>query len=531
MLPQRVERRPRAGGRRLVRLVCPSYPAFNIYSRPARVMTALGPVCVATAIHDVPGWDVEVIDENNYRNGPTTPDGQVDHRALQAERPADVVGLYGGLTSTIPRLLEIARLYGQMGVTTLAGGQHFLSETIPDALAGGVDLIVRGEGEKTIVDVLAWLDGRIALAEIDGLSYLDADRAVVNTPDREPLCDFDALGIPDFSVLRYAKLRVYPVSGVRGCGMDCEFCTVKGRPRRSTPQRMLAQFTAASERWGAKRFFVVDDLFGQNRAETLELCRLLRDYQDRTGRTFLITVQIRLDRATDAELLEAMWSAGVRTLAVGYESPIAEELQAMNKRLDPARMVELTRLYRKAGFFVHGMFIFGYPMPPDVRFEMPVNQRVRRFRKFIRAARLDTVQVLLPVPLPGTELTERLGRDGRIYPTSEIGLEYYDGNFPVFEPDSPLTPEEMHQGLRRIMGRFYSPRNLLSIALNVLTYPWIAPWLSGRSRGRARWSRRWWMNIYRAGGWLTLRMWTAALKREPFARKLLRSRLTAREGS
>jgi hypothetical protein len=39
------------------------------------------------------------------------------------------------------------------------------------------------------------------------------------------------------------------------------------------------------------------------------------------------------------------------------------------------------------------------------------------------------------------------------------------------------------------------------------------------------------MNIYRAGGWLTLRNWTAALKRESFAAKLLRSRLSAREGS
>ena len=54
-----------AGRRARLRMVCPRYPAFNIYSHSARVMTSLGPVCVATAVNDIPGWDAEVIDENN----------------------------------------------------------------------------------------------------------------------------------------------------------------------------------------------------------------------------------------------------------------------------------------------------------------------------------------------------------------------------------------------------------------------------------------------------------------------------------
>jgi hypothetical protein len=109
-------------------MVCPVYPAINIYSRPAKVMTALGPVCVATAVHDIPGWDAEVVDENNYRRGPIDAAGRPDHRALQRARPADVVGLYGGLTSTIPRLFDIARLYKGLGARTVAGGHHFVED-------------------------------------------------------------------------------------------------------------------------------------------------------------------------------------------------------------------------------------------------------------------------------------------------------------------------------------------------------------------------------------------------------------------
>jgi len=74
------------------RMIAPAFPAFNIYSRIARRTTALGPLSVATAVNRMDGWNVEVIDENNYRNlGPRDAQGRPDHRTLQAIRRADVV--------------------------------------------------------------------------------------------------------------------------------------------------------------------------------------------------------------------------------------------------------------------------------------------------------------------------------------------------------------------------------------------------------------------------------------------------------
>src|SRR3972149_10964088 len=114
-----------------LRIVIPAYPAFNIYSHIAKKTTALGPVCVASAVNKMEKWDVEVIDENNLgRFGPRADSGGADHEFLQKQRPADVVGLYGGLTSTIPRLCKIARFYKDKGVCVIAGGQHFVKENI-----------------------------------------------------------------------------------------------------------------------------------------------------------------------------------------------------------------------------------------------------------------------------------------------------------------------------------------------------------------------------------------------------------------
>ena len=89
-------------------------------------------------------------------------------------------------------------------------------------------------------------------------------------------------------------------------------------------------------------------------------------------------VQIRLDKAKDTELLSAMRQAGINTVAIGYESPIEEELQAMNKQVKPEDMIALTNIFHKFHFLVHGMFIFGYPMREDVQFSMSAKERIKR---------------------------------------------------------------------------------------------------------------------------------------------------------
>ncbi len=506
-----------------LRIVVPAYPAFNIYSRIARRTTALGPVCVATTVHKMDRWDAEVIDENNLgRYGPRDTSG-ADHHILQTQRPADVVGFYGGLTSTIPRLYDLARWYQQQGVVTIAGGQHFANENLDEAFANGIDYVVFGEGEETIRELLDALQDRGDIDSVRGIAYV-RDGAVRRTAPREPLTDFDHFALPDFSLVRYANIRLYPVERVRGCCMNCEFCTVKAAPRCAPAERLLANISYLVETRNARHFFIVDDLFGQQRSETLRLCHLLAEYQQQIGRQLIATAQIRLDKARDPELLAAMRLAGIKHVAIGFESPIDEELKAMNKQVNSEEMLSLVKVFRKFGFWVHGMFIFGYPAPTDRPFAMPIEERVRRFRRFIRKARIDTVQVLLPVPLPGTRLRQRLEEQGRVYPCSDVGWEYYDGNFPLFEPDAPMTAQEMQRGAKRIMGRFYRFQYMFLVVASILTFPALVFSLHNLRVGWSRWYKRWASRLIRFGGWLTIRKWTADFRKSDFLERLHNAR-------
>jgi radical SAM superfamily enzyme YgiQ (UPF0313 family) len=507
-----------------LRIVIPAYPAFNIYSRIAKETTALGPVCVATAVNEMERWDVEVIDENNLRRyGPKGDSGGGDHEFLQQQRPADVVGFYGGLTSTIPRLYEIARFYKDNGVVTIAGGQHFVQDNIDEALFSGIDYVAMGEGEDTIKELLQAIEGKLDVSKVKGIAYLDNGKVIL-TPTRELLIDFEKLPLPDFSLVRYAKIRIYPVERIRGCGMDCEFCTVKGKPRYSYPERLLESISLLVETRGAKHFFVVDDLFGQQRDETIRFCKMLRDYQRSIGKRLVTTVQIRLDKAGDPELLSAMRQAGISTVAIGFESPIEEELKAMNKHVRSEEMLSLTKVFHKFGFWVHGMFIFGYPLEEKMDFKMPMQERVKRYRKFIRKAKIDTVQVLLPVPLPGTRLRRRLERQNRIYPTCDVGWEYYDGNFPVFEPDESVSVEEMQGAVRKIMGKFYRFKYMFLVAVSIFTFPALIFFLHNIGFGWSRWYRHWRNRLIRFNGWITMRKWASSFRKDGFAQKLQKAK-------
>ena len=169
---------------------------------------------------------------------------------------------------------------------------------------------------------------------------------------------------------------------------------------------------------------------------------------------------------------------------------------------------------------VHGMFIFGYPAMPGVNFAMSAEERCKAYRRFIRKAEIDTVQILLPVPLPGTELTARLEKAHRIFSREEIGWEYYDGNFQLFVPDAPLEALEMQQTAKKLMLGFYRPDSMLRICTSLFTFPTLVFYLGNLKRGWRTWFRNWRNAIWRFIGWRLIRHWNTPRNLEQFSARL-----------
>ncbi|MFH1281876.1 MAG: hypothetical protein ABIH91_04095, partial [Candidatus Omnitrophota bacterium] len=257
----------------LIRFVIPAFPEINIFTRQARSTTALGPMMVATAASKVWGWHVEVIDENNYRDGPRDAAGLPDHRLLQKERPAAVVGFYCGLSSTMGRVWELAEFYHNERALTIAGGWH--AHYCPEeTLRHHLDIIAHGDGEMLIQKILSALREEKSISHLAGISFLENGQMKSNAPDALEVASLDELPYPDFNLLRYAKLKTYPIGRIRGCRMNCEFCSVRGKPRWSTSRYLFGVVNRLVETRRARHFFIVDDRLEEDLPGTLDFFKM-----------------------------------------------------------------------------------------------------------------------------------------------------------------------------------------------------------------------------------------------------------------
>jgi radical SAM superfamily enzyme YgiQ (UPF0313 family) len=306
------------------------------------------------------------------------------------------------------------------------------------------------------------------------------------------------LPYPNFGLIRDCKIKEYPIGRIRGCGMSCEFCSVKGAACWFSPEKLFETVRYLVETRGAREIFLVDDRMEEDKNGTRRFLELIKN---KYGRRLRFYAQTRLEAARDQEFLALMHDAGVRRVYIGFESPIDEDLRSMKKGYRSADMLEWTKIYHRFGFFIHAMFIFGYP-GINVS-SLTAKERMEKLKKFIRQAKLDSIQVLKPIPLPGSELRERLDKSDRLIPLEIVPWEMHDGNHVDFIPEEKeMTVEELQKYPTKILTWFYHGRSFWRIGLRTLIMPF-----DYLLRGWQSWYHGWWNDIVRFGGNRILEKW------------------------
>jgi radical SAM superfamily enzyme YgiQ (UPF0313 family) len=333
-----------------VLLINPFYPITETPSPP------LGLAYLAGAL-EAAGVSVQILDLVVMPKTPTT-----IAEALNRFQP-DVVGVTAVTMSaetafTIVR--EVKAIAPEM--MTVMGGPHVTFST--DATLSAVpelDVIVRGEGEHTFLELLTETDPR-RWHKIPGLAFRE-NGGTRHTPWRAPENDLNRLPDPARHGLPLGRYRTLgmPVSVTtsRGCPFQCAFCVgrrmVGNRVRYRPPLRVVNEIQGLAD-LGFRQVNLADDLFTANPRHCLTICdEILRRRLSIRWSSFA-----RVDTVS-VPLLTRMREAGCHAVSFGIESGSPDILKRVGKKITLAQAEDAVAMCRQAGLEAHASFILGLP--------------------------------------------------------------------------------------------------------------------------------------------------------------------------
>jgi anaerobic magnesium-protoporphyrin IX monomethyl ester cyclase len=307
-------------------------------------------------------------------------------------------------------------------IITMMGGPH-VSYDWANTLKKypEIDLIVVGEGEETLSELLPVIRDRTAWEKVTGIAFRKDGKAHC-TGVRAFIEDLDTLPVPARHLLpmsRYLALG-FPVSVItsRGCPNQCIFCLgrrmVGPKVRYRTPRLIVDEIEDIIS-YGFTRINVADDLFTSDKGRVRAFC----DEIKRRGIKITWSAFARVN-TVDTEVLTIMRDAGCDTVSFGIESGNAEMLKRVKKGITMEQAVKAIQACKESGVNAHASFMIGLPG------ESP--ETIADSFNFAEGLEIEYGFHLL-APFPGTTLREEQEKYDLEILTDDWDL--YDANIPI----------------------------------------------------------------------------------------------------
>lgn len=385
--------------------------------RPER-KTAKGQMMPQLALYILAGmtppeYEVHIVEE------------EVD--TVNLDEPCDLVAI-SCMTATAPRAYYLATEFRKRGKKIIMGGVH--PTVMPDEALSYADSIVVGEAEGVWAEVLE-----------DFKAGNLKTRYHKSEPDLDKYIEFKELnsqkkGLIDFSFT--------PVMTTRGCPYSCDFCSVKdifGKKIRSSPVENAVRAIKDSH---AKRFMFLDD----NIIGKPEYAKSLFKAVAELGIEWI--GQASISFVHDTELMKLAKKSGCLALFFGMETVSETQLKQMSKSIKSIdKIEEAIKKVKDTGIHFHGSFVFGFDTDTTATFPETL--------EFMQRNKIPTASFNILTPYPGTEVFNRLKKEGRLLTEDWL---YYDHTTVVFTPKN-MSPFELQTGRDWVEREFTRIPNLL----------------------------------------------------------------------
>lgn len=345
-------------------------------------------------------------------------------RSTVAEYRPTVIGIYCCAASfaSASIVAKLAREFDRQSIVVM-GGPH--PTTVPREVLrdSSVDVVVKGEGEETIVELLGTIEKKFSFEGVKGIAYRSSG-GIIETPERPCIENLDSLGFPlTFAPEVLKDYEKYPKSAFRyvytsrGCPYNCSFCGsryVWSRNQRLRSVANVVEEIKSLRKIGLKWIEFGDDTFGTNKGYLQRLCESL--FRECPGLLWGCETRANL---IDEETVALMKEAGCRSIDIGIESGNNEMLKKIRKGITVEQSLTAADVIRKHGIKLTANFMIGFPEETEETLDDTFN-----VMKKIKGLLIFNIFT----PYPGTETFELCRKAGLI--DNEFNVALYNHQSP-----------------------------------------------------------------------------------------------------
>ena len=318
-------------------------------------------------------------------------------------------------TITGPNLdsaLEISRIVKENSKALVVWGGIYAS-LLPDITLKHplVDIVVKGEGEETFMELADAIINKKSLKGILGIWYKEGG-VIKSNPDRPPL-DLNKLPRVPYDILddiekyiwvREDGVRVINYMSSRGCPQQCTFCYVasfyKSRWRQLEAKRVLEDFEYLIERFKVGHIYINDDNFFVNLGRVKDIAQGILDRK--LGISWdVLGAHAQTTARMDNDYIKLLDKSRCTGLLIGAESGSPRILELIKKNITVQMLIDSNKKFIGTGIIPTYTFVSGYPTETKEELQMSVNLL---FRLWEDNKNIIPGNVKPFIPYPGTPL-------------------------------------------------------------------------------------------------------------------------------
>lgn len=351
------------------------------------------------------GYDNEVFD-STFQNF-----SDLTNKILK-DKP-DVIGIYTNLMTKVNvlRIINIIKSEPSLVNTKIVLGGPEVRNHAQNFLLYGADIIILGEGELTMLEVVQAIEQGKGWNDIESVCYKDKNCTIIKTEERKLNKELDQLPFPNRNKIDLNKYidtweqrhgySSINVSTMRGCPYSCRWCSraVYGQSyRRRKPQLVVEEIKSLQEQYKFKNVWFVDDVFTvshkwlQEFAEELERQSVKVSYECIS----------RADRLNE-EVVQLLKRSGCFRVWIGAESGSQKIIDAMDRRIDVQDTREKIKLVKSYGVEAGTFIMLGYPGETEEDIYETVHH--------LKASQPDQFTITITYPIKGTPLYAEVEKD------------------------------------------------------------------------------------------------------------------------